>query len=183
MRATLALIFVLFAAPVFAEQFTSDLAPTTKDLGGGVRELTFAVSDLQHRIEDIFTVKEAAKEITIELPADILFNFDKADIRPEAIVALSAAANFILASSKGTVKIFGHTDSKGESAYNLGLSTDRAQSVKTWLIEKGGLGKIKFMLKGWGSAKPTVPNTKPDGSDDPDGRQLNRRVEILFSKK
>ena len=128
-------------------------------------------------------VKEAAKETTIELPADILFDFDKADIRAEAEVALAAAVEIIRASAKGTVRIEGHTDAKGAPAYNQKLSLARAKAVNAWLVAKGGLAKVKFGLKGFGAAKPVAPNAKPDGTDDPVGRQLNRRVEIIFARK
>jgi outer membrane protein OmpA-like peptidoglycan-associated protein len=54
--------------------------------------------------------------------------------------------------------------------------------VKSWFIEKEGLGKMSFATKGYGASRPVAPNKKPDGSDDPDGRQKNRRVEIVISK-
>jgi outer membrane protein OmpA-like peptidoglycan-associated protein len=183
MLATLALAFLLFAAPTLAAEPTSDLVLTTKDLTLVVKDLSFTLTDLDMRVEDMIRVKEAPKEITIELPADILFDFDKSDIRAEAAVALTAAADIIRASAKGPVRIDGHTDSKGAPAYNQTLSSNRAQSVKTWLVENGGLAKVKFVLKGLGATKPAAPNTKPDGSDDPAGRQLNRRVEIIFARK
>ncbi len=81
---------------------------------------------------------------------------------------------------KGTVRIEGHTDSKGAPAYNQKLSEQRAASVKNWLVEHGGLKKVGFQTKGFGASNPAAPNTKPDGSDDPEGRQKNRRVEIVF---
>jgi outer membrane protein OmpA-like peptidoglycan-associated protein len=183
MRAALALAIVLVAAPALAREATSDLALTTKDIAFVVNDLDFTVTDLDMRVEDMIRVKEEAKEITIELPADILFDFDKADIRAEAAVALAAATEIIRASAKGTVRIDGHTDSKGAPAYNQTLSTNRARSVMTWLVEKGGLAKVQFKLKGFGATKPVAPNAKQDGSDDPVGRQLNRRVEITFAKK
>jgi outer membrane protein OmpA-like peptidoglycan-associated protein len=182
MRAALALAALLVVAPALAGRSTGDLA-LTKDLALIVKDLSFTVTDLDMRVEDMIRVKEALNEITIELPADILFDFDKADIRPEAAVALAAATEIIRASAKGTVRIEGHTDSKGTPAYNQKLSDSRAQSVKAWLVETGGLAKIKFKLTGFGATKPAAPNTKPDGSDDPAGRQLNRRVEIIFAKK
>ena len=119
MRAPLALAFLLIAAPTLAGEPTSDLALTTKDLTLVVKDLTFTVTDLAVRVEDMIRVKEAPKEITIELPADILFDFDRSDIRAEAAIALAAAADIIRASAKGTVRIDGHTDSKGTAAHNL----------------------------------------------------------------
>jgi len=80
------------------------------------------------------------------------------------------------------VRIEGHTDAKGSEAYNKQLSIRRAESVKSWLIEKEGLGDRSFSTEGFGAKKPVAPNVKPDGSDDPEGRQKNRRVEIVLSK-
>jgi len=62
------------------------------------------------------------------------------------------------------------------------LSDRRAAAVKTWLATTGGLAKTTFSTKGFGAKQPVAPNTKPDGSDDPDGRQKNRRVEIIIAK-
>jgi outer membrane protein OmpA-like peptidoglycan-associated protein len=76
----------------------------------------------------------------------------------------------------------GHTDSKGVASYNARLSEQRAESVKAWLVSKGSLNAATLVTRGFGSANSVVPNTKPDGSDDPAGRQRNRRVEIVISK-
>ena len=82
-----------------------------------------------------------------------------------------------------TVRIEGHTDSKGNAPYNQKLSERRAESVRKWLVEREGLTATQFATQGFGATRPKVLNTKPDGSDDPDGRQINRRVEIVFSTR
>jgi outer membrane protein OmpA-like peptidoglycan-associated protein len=120
------------------------------------------------------------QEVRIELPADILFDFDKSDIRPSAADALKKAAALLRERAKGTVRIEGHTDSKGNPPYNQKLSERRAESVRKWLVEREGLSAIRFTTHGFGATRPKVSNTKPDSSDDPDGRQTNRRVEIVF---
>jgi len=120
------------------------------------------------------------QETRIELPADILFDFDKADIRPSAADALKKVAALLRERAKGPVHIEGHTDAKGGATYNQNLSERRAESVRKWLVEREGLASFEFAIEGLGATRPKVPNTKPDGSDDPDGRQTNRRVEIVF---
>jgi len=90
------------------------------------------------------------------------------------------AAALLRERAKGVVRIEGHTDSKGNPPYNQKLSERRADSVRLWLVEREGLSNMKFATQGFGATRPKVPNTKPDGSDDPDGRQTNRRVEIVF---
>jgi outer membrane protein OmpA-like peptidoglycan-associated protein len=80
------------------------------------------------------------------------------------------------------VRIEGHTDAKGSDAYNQKLSERRAQSVRQWLVQKEGVDGSKMAPQGFGARKPVAPNNKPDGSDDPEGRQKNRRVEIVLAK-
>jgi len=183
MRTTLTVALALAASTAMAAETTSPLALATVSLVLTIKDLDVTVKQIDGRVEDMIRVKEVAKVTTIELPADILFDFDKSDIRSEAMIALSAAAARIQASAKGTVSVNGHTDAKGTATRNQVLSLERAKSVSTWLVAKGGLAKVKFDLKGFGATKPAAPNAKPDGSDNPEGRQLNRRVEIIFSSK
>lgn len=147
-----------------------------------VLDLIFKVENLAGKVEDL-QIKETDLEIRIELAADVLFDFDKADIRPDAQNALKQAGGIIRDRAKGTVRIEGHTDSKGSETYNQKLSDRRANSVKDWFVKKEGLKNVSFTTAGFGAKKPVVSNAKPDGSDDPDGRQKNRRVEIVISKK
>jgi outer membrane protein OmpA-like peptidoglycan-associated protein len=84
--------------------------------------------------------------------------------------------------AKGAVRIEGHTDGRGSPSYNQKLSERRARAVKDWLITREGLRKVSFHTQGFGATKPVAPNQKPDGSDDPEGCQKNRRVEIIVKK-
>jgi outer membrane protein OmpA-like peptidoglycan-associated protein len=168
---------VFFAAAQFAAaQESNQVADPSKNK---ILDLVFRVDDLGGKVQDL-QVKETGQEIRIELAADVLFDFDKADLRPVAQKTLHQAAGIIQDKAKGTVRIEGHTDSKGNDAYNQKLSERRAASVKTWFIDKEGLGNVQFTTQGFGAKKPVASNTKPDGSDDPDGRQKNRRVEIVL---
>ena len=82
-----------------------------------------------------------------------------------------------------TVKVMleGHTDFKGEIDYNQALSEKRSERVKGKLIA-AGIESNRISIKGFGENKPIAPNTNPDGSDNPEGRQKNRRVEIKLDK-
>ena len=146
-----------------------------------ILDLTFAVKDMGEKVQNI-RLDESKSEIRIELAADVLFDFDKVDILPKAREALKQAAEVIQEKAKGIVQIEGHTDSKGSDAYNQKLSERRANAVKDWLTNREGLKKVRFAARGFGAKKPVVPNTKPDGNDDTEGRQKNRRVEIIFKK-
>lgn len=120
------------------------------------------------------------QEIKIALSGDILFDFDKDTLRPDAFPTLEKVAEVLNNYPGAPVLIEGHTDSKGKEKYNQNLSERRANSVKSWLVEQAGADGSRIDTKGWGETKPAVPNEKPDGSDDPDGRQQNRRVEITI---
>lgn len=75
------------------------------------------------------------------------------------------------------VEISSHTDSVSSEEYNLKLSQKRAENVVKYLISKG-IEKERLVAKGYGESKPIAPNTNPDGSDNPEGRQKNRRTEF-----
>ena len=124
----------------------------------------------------------AEKTITVNLPADLLFDFDKADIKPEAEPSLAHVVTILKATPGATVIIEGHTDAKGEEAYNQSLSERRAATVAEWLTTRAKLAPGSIRTKGWGETKPVAHNTKPDGSDDPEGRTKNRRVEITVNR-
>ena len=98
------------------------------------------------------------------------FDFDKADIRPDAAVILDEAAS-LLSGSSGNVSVGGHTDSVGADAYNQGLSERRAAAVKDYLVGKG-IDSSRLSTTGYGESNPIASN------DTADGRALNRRVEL-----
>jgi outer membrane protein OmpA-like peptidoglycan-associated protein len=205
-RAIVGLVFVLslaFASPAGHAQTEKpaaldliyksiDLKYSSEDLSGGAQTLQGknqgadgSTSALKSQIVDLVAkgvdVKETATEVKINLLGDILFDFDKADIRAVAEPTLAQIAKMIGSYSKASVLIEGYTDAKGSESYNAKLSDRRAVSVKNWFA-KHGVAANSIKTHGWGAAKPVAPNTKPDGSDDPDGRQKNRRVEITIRK-
>lgn len=116
--------------------------------------------------------------IVLDLPTDVLFDFDKAVIRPDAVPALAKAAEVLKSYPTAKVTIGGHTDSKGDETYNNALSLRRAKAVADRL---SGTAGRPLAAEGFGETRPVAPNTRPDGSDDPDGRQKNRRVEIRIT--
>jgi len=119
------------------------------------------------------------REVKIYLPADVLFDFDRADLRPEAGPVLERVATVLRSDPTASATIEGHTDGKGNDQYNQALSERRAQSVRLWL---GGHGVSSSMAaRGFGKTRPVAPNTMPNGVDNPEGRQKNRRVEITFT--
>ena len=167
-------------ALVFAEIQIAEAAPPG-ELSFKSIDLIFNVETLAGAVVDL-EVKETETEIRIELSGDVLFDFDKWDIRKEAEPVLANVGEIIkkYPSSKGMID--GHTDSKGADDYNMRLSQKRAESVKQWLVARANVNAGKFTTRGLGETKPAVSNTTPDGDDDPAGRQKNRRVEIVVRK-
>jgi hypothetical protein len=121
--------------------------------------------------------RSGTKRTVIRLPSDVLFAFGSAELTPAAAQAIAAVNDEIGSGGTGTVTIEGHTDAIGSDADNQSLSERRAAAVRTALEAELG-SSYQYTPVGFGETKPVAPNTKPDGSDDPDGRALNRRVEI-----
>lgn len=127
-------------------------------------------------------VQESPTELRIELAGDILFDFNSSAVRSAAEATLRRVAELIQKYPQSGIVVEGHTDSLGSESFNLSLSQRRAESVKKWLVEVGGIESGRIETKGLGKSRPVAPNVKADGSDDPAGRQKNRRVEITVRK-
>jgi outer membrane protein OmpA-like peptidoglycan-associated protein len=142
------------------------------DIIGVSRGLSGVMEDLGAKVTE--------QEITIELAADFLFDFDKYVLKSEAVPSLRKVGEVVKAYPKAPLLIEGHTDGRGTHPYNIKLSENRALSVKNWLVQNAGVDSARINTRGWGETKPVAPNTNPDGSDNPQGRQKNRRVSITL---
>ena len=118
-------------------------------------------------------------EQRLSVIADALFDFDKADLRAEAEETLAAAGPEIKKLGSKPARVEGHTDAIGSDAYNIKLSQARATTVRDWLAAHGTIPGTT-PIRGFGKTKPVAPNKTADGKDDPQGRQRNRRVEVVF---
>ena len=107
---------------------------------------------------------------------------DKSTIKKEAEPSLRNLPTVLKANADAAVTIEGHTDAKGADAYNQTLSEQRAASVKQWLVTNAQVSGANITTRRLGKSKPIAHNTKPDGSDDPEGRAKNRRVQIIVRK-
>ncbi|HSJ28363.1 MAG TPA: OmpA family protein [Acidimicrobiia bacterium] len=115
----------------------------------------------------------------LTLPDSILFDFGSADLRPDSRQALALITEVLDYFENDPVVIVGHTDSVGSATANQRLSEERAKGVVDALIAEHGIEDERIRAEGRGSTEPVAENTAPDGSDNPEGRQLNRRVEII----
>jgi outer membrane protein OmpA-like peptidoglycan-associated protein len=123
----------------------------------------------------------SSRKETVTLHTDVLFQFDKSNLTPKAHQVLATVATQVKSRAVGPVQVTGYTDSIGTDAVNIPLSQARAQSVAGALRPQ--TPGVPYRTAGLGAADPVAPNTKPDGSDNPAGRALNRRVTIAFAVK
>lgn len=137
-------------------------------------------SGIQGVLQDL-GAKVVGQEVRIDLAADVLFDFDKYTLLPKAGDTLRKVGQVAASYPSSPILIEGHTDGKGTHPYNMKLSENRAIAVKAWLVQNAPVAGSRITTRGWGETKPTAPNKKPDGSDDPAGRQKNRRVEIVLT--
>lgn len=118
--------------------------------------------------------------IVIDLPGDVLFDFDKHDLRPDALATLEKLAALLGSFPRRAVAVEGHTDAKGSDGYNDALSRRRADAVQRYLADHDASPQRHYEVRGYGEKRPVAPNAHADGSDDPQGRQKNRRVEVVL---
>ena len=114
----------------------------------------------------------------ITLEDGVLFDFGKSDIRPDAAQTLKSLAGVLNNAKVPAAHVYGHTDSVSDEAFNQQLSEARANAVSGELKKDGVTATMD--ATGYGESKPVAPNENADGSDNPAGRALNRRVEIFI---
>ncbi len=122
-----------------------------------------------------------AKEDETIVFRNILFDFDKADLRKESVSELKKVADYMEKKGDVEVQIDGHADWIGTVEYNMALSEKRAKAAYNHLT-KDGVAEERLNYQYFGEAVPIAPNANPDGSDNPEGRQLNRRCEFKIDQ-
>ena len=127
-------------------------------------------------VESLKPVESCGTLITLE--DGVLFDFGKSDIRADAAQTLGKLATVLTNAKVPAAHIYGHTDSVSDEAFNQQLSEARANAVSGELKKDGVTATMD--ATGYGESKPVAPNENADGSDNPAGRALNRRVEIFI---
>jgi outer membrane protein OmpA-like peptidoglycan-associated protein len=189
-------VFVLSAmlvcsAPLFASaQATADQEIKKKEAELERQKLELEKKSLELKRKELdlekakqeLQYRETSKSMSMNLAGDVLFDYNKAELKPAAEEALQKVAVVLSLFPESNVTVEGYTDSKGGPAVNLQLSRERATAVKNWLIKNGGVAATHIVAKGFGEANPVAPNTNPDGSDNIVGRAQNRRVTLIVDK-
>lgn len=121
-------------------------------------------------------VAETSTPDTLIVP-DVLFNFNSSTLNPKFIKELDSIINKLKDMRFSLLEITGHTDNIGTAAYNLDLSEKRARTIKEYLVKKLGISTGMITTKGMGEKVPRRTNATVEG------RQMNRRVEIILQRK
>lgn len=150
---------------------------SSPDLALVSRDLALVSRDLVFRTEDLLRVVETEKDITIELPAGVLFDPDSTEFQPSAAFALKEAVDILRAKAPGEVRIEGYAETEVAPADGQRLSAGRAQSVEHWLAQEAGLTKLKFASSGAAPANPATSATRQPGQPPPS------HVAIVFAKQ
>lgn len=108
---------------------------------------------------------------------NIYYNYNKSDIRDDAAKELDKLVQLLMDNPEIRIELGSHTDSVDDNAYNMNLSQRRAESAVKYIVQHG-IAPDRLVAKGYGEEQPIARNTNPDGTDNPVGRQKNRRTEF-----
>ncbi|MFA5539952.1 MAG: OmpA family protein [Gemmobacter sp.] len=144
-------------------------------VGGAIgQHLDRQAADLRQSIgnPDV-SVVNTGDALVVTMPQDLLFATDSATLRPDLQRDLQAVAGNLQQYPNSRIEVIGHTDSTGSAAYNQELSQRRANSVAN-VLRNSGVPANRVIAYGRGEDQPVASNLTPDG------RALNRRVEIVI---
>lgn len=136
------------------------------------RNMDRKAREMEEEMEGV-TIQRVEEGIAVSFDSGLLFGFDSATLRPEAQENLQKLATIINRDDDTILMIVGHTDSRGDENYNLGLSERRAQSAANYMISRG-LDRSRVQIEGRGEYEPLAENSTETGM------QKNRRVEVAI---
>jgi outer membrane protein OmpA-like peptidoglycan-associated protein len=165
------------AAKAAADAESARLAKAQADAAAEAarRQAEDASNKMQAALSKVVETRRTARGLILNLP-DILFEFGKANLKPETREVLAKVSGILLVASGYHLSIEGHADSVGSDEFNQKLSEARAQSVFDYLYQSGVSQEI-MNTRGLGKTQPRESN------DTAKGRQANRRVEIIIEDK
>lgn len=127
-------------------------------------------AEMKRKLPDA-AVERQGDKLYVAMASGILFDVDKAVVKPEARNSIAKAAEVLVKYPDTYITVEGHTDSTGSAEYNQRLSELRANAVRDLLI-KDGVPGYRIEAKGYGETEPVADNGTPEG------RRLNRRVQL-----
>lgn len=154
-----------------AQQEAEARARETQDAQQKARAATDRATELEKRFAEL-KAKQTERGFELTL-SDVLFEFDKANLKPGSARSLTSVAEFLRENPQRKITIEGYTDNLGSDAYNLALSQRRAESVRDFLVQNG-ISADRITARGLGEEYPVASN------ETQAGRQQNRRVQIII---
>ena len=121
--------------------------------------------------------RESPKDSEEIILRGVPFAFNAEAVQPEFLAVLNETVRILTENPDVSVLIEGHTDAVGSEPFNLRLSHSRAEAVRNYLVQQG-IAAERLRVVGRGEADPLASNAKDDGTDNPEGRAINRRVEL-----
>ena len=153
--------------------FSSRTALSTVNRKPSQDQLPNLTNDIQLPVTLTLNKIILAKAIEVK---DILYDYNKYDIRPDAAIRLDTLVQTLVDNPKISIELSSHTDQRGKDAYNLKLSQQRAQAAVDYIVSKG-VDKARITAKGYGETRPIV--LKPTTEEE---YQRNRRTEFKVTR-
>lgn len=147
-----------------------------KESKGGLNSVS-AKNNINVTAKNNVVNRDASESALSATYPHILFGYNESKVQEEYWQELNDIIKQHKGNFKYSIEIAGYTDSRGNVNYNLALSSRRVKSVVSFLV-KGGISRKHIITREMGKSNPVASNENPDGSDNPEGRKLNRRVEI-----
>ncbi|NEU08922.1 OmpA family protein [Flavihumibacter sp. R14] len=136
------------------------------------RRMDKQAAEIEQTIPNAEVIREG-EGIIVKFDSGILFDFDKATLKPNAKENIAKLATSLQNNPETDILIIGHTDATGADAYNLRLSDRRADAVKSYAIANG-ISSARLTTEGRGETEPIADNTTEEG------KAQNRRVEVVI---
>jgi len=155
------------------QEAQNQLAEAEQQKNEAVRQKEEMRARLVAQLNQVLQTRDSARGLIVSMP-DVLFDFNKYTLKPEAREKLAKISGIVLAYPDLKLDVEGHTDAIGSDEYNQKLSEERASSVRGYLVSQG-LKPDSISATGLGKANPVADNSTAKG------RQLNRRVEMVVS--
>ena len=175
--ASAAVPLVALVALVSTAALPGPRPPPPRPLPPPATTTTTTVPTREAEVKEILTdlnATQSAQGLVVPLPESVLFDFNKADVRPDAAATLDKVAQVVGFYATAQVEVQGHTDDIGTDQFNQGLSERRANAVRDHLITVNAVPGERLVVKAYGESRPVAPN------DSEENRQRNRRVEVVI---
>ena len=161
------------AARLAAQNATQAAAQADQQRQEAIRQKEEMRARLLAQLNQVLQTRDTARGLIVSMP-DVLFDFNKYTLKPEARERLAKISGIVLAYPDLKLQIEGYTDSIGSDEYNQTLSEKRAEAVRDYLVSSG-VSMNNVAAQGMGKADPVADNSTAEG------RKLNRRVEMIVS--